>query len=235
MVRTKSTPPGKKGTTQKGISGRTMEAIEAALPRDFGDDLNARQTEFVKQYLVDLNATQAAIRAGYSKNCASEIGYENLRKPQIMKAIRGALAEFGAITRTRIIDELGAIAFSDIGQVLDWDQSVEKPRTEGGSPDGKVAPVSTSRVTVRPSATVDSAVSRTISKVVMSDKGGLRVVMHDKLAALDKLARTLGMYQDDADPKSPAQPLFATIIYEGSAPKPPAHTKASRGKQDRDD
>jgi hypothetical protein len=48
MVKTKSTPPGKKGTTQRGIRGRTMGAIEAALPRDIGDDLNARQAEFVK-------------------------------------------------------------------------------------------------------------------------------------------------------------------------------------------
>jgi hypothetical protein len=49
MVKTKSTPPGKKATAQKGISGRTMEAIVAALPRDFGDDLNARQAEFVNR------------------------------------------------------------------------------------------------------------------------------------------------------------------------------------------
>ena len=66
MLKKKSTPPGKKGTPQKRISGRSNEAIDASLPRDIGNNLNARQTEFVQQYLVDLNATQAAIRAGYS-------------------------------------------------------------------------------------------------------------------------------------------------------------------------
>jgi hypothetical protein len=95
-MKTKSTPPRKKGKTPKGISGRTIEAIEAALPRDFGDDLNARQTEFVKQYLIDLNATQAAIRAGYSAHTAKEIGYQNLRKPRIAMAIESALAEFSS-------------------------------------------------------------------------------------------------------------------------------------------
>ena len=77
-----------------------MDAIEAVLPRDFGNDLSPRQTEFVRQYLVDLNATQAAIRAGYSAHTAKEIGYQNLRKPRIAMAIEAALAEFGGITRS---------------------------------------------------------------------------------------------------------------------------------------
>lgn len=49
--------------------------------------LTAKQQRFVDEYMIDLNATQAAIRAGYSKNTASETGYENLRKPQIADEI----------------------------------------------------------------------------------------------------------------------------------------------------
>ena len=49
--------------------------------------LTAKQQAFCEEYLVDLNATQAAIRAGYSENAASEIGYENLSKPQIAEVI----------------------------------------------------------------------------------------------------------------------------------------------------
>jgi diacylglycerol kinase family enzyme len=52
------------------------------------DLLTAKQRLFVREYLLDLNATQAAIRAGYSRRTASEIGYENLRKPQIARLIR---------------------------------------------------------------------------------------------------------------------------------------------------
>lgn len=55
--------------------------------------LTAKQERFCEEYIVDLNATQAAIRAGYSDNCASEIGYENLSKPQIAERIAEMKAE----------------------------------------------------------------------------------------------------------------------------------------------
>lgn len=50
--------------------------------------LTAKQQMFVEEYLIDLNATQAAIRAGYSQKTAEVIGYENLNKPQIAEAIQ---------------------------------------------------------------------------------------------------------------------------------------------------
>lgn len=49
--------------------------------------LTAKQKRFVQEYLIDLNATQAAIRAGYSKNSARQVGTENLSKPSIKQAI----------------------------------------------------------------------------------------------------------------------------------------------------
>lgn len=53
--------------------------------------LTAKQQMFVKEYLVDLNATQAAIRAGYSAKTARQIGDENLSKPDIAAAIQEAM------------------------------------------------------------------------------------------------------------------------------------------------
>jgi phage terminase small subunit len=55
--------------------------------------MNARQKRFVEEYLIDLNATQAAIRAGYSKNRANAIGYDLLTNTDIQSAINSALAE----------------------------------------------------------------------------------------------------------------------------------------------
>jgi phage terminase small subunit len=49
--------------------------------------LTAKQEMFIKEYLVDLNATQAAIRAGYSAKTAGQIGDENLKKPEIRTRI----------------------------------------------------------------------------------------------------------------------------------------------------
>jgi len=51
-------------------------------------DLTSKQARFIEEYLIDLNATQTAIRAGYSPRCAKEIGHENLTKPHIAEAIR---------------------------------------------------------------------------------------------------------------------------------------------------
>jgi phage terminase small subunit len=55
--------------------------------------LTNKQRRFVEEYLIDLNATQAAIRAGYSKKTARQIGEENLSKPDIAKAVQEAQAK----------------------------------------------------------------------------------------------------------------------------------------------
>ena len=55
--------------------------------------LTAKQERFVDEYMIDLNATQAAIRAGYSENCAAVQGCENLMKPNIQAEIEGRKRE----------------------------------------------------------------------------------------------------------------------------------------------
>lgn len=75
--------------------------------------MNARQTRFVQEYLIDLNATQAAIRAGYSEKAARAIGSENLTKPDIAEAIAkaqekaAARCEFTHDSIIKDIDEIG--------------------------------------------------------------------------------------------------------------------------------
>ena len=56
-------------------------------------EMTAKQKRFCDEYLIDLNATQAAIRAGYSKKTARKIGQENLTKPDIKKYIEARMAE----------------------------------------------------------------------------------------------------------------------------------------------
>lgn len=70
--------------------------------------LTAKQQRFVEEYLIDLNATQAAIRAGYSEDTAYKIGSENLRKPQIAEAIETALnkrSEEAGISAQWVLDQ----------------------------------------------------------------------------------------------------------------------------------
>jgi|WetSurMetagenome_2_1015567.scaffolds.fasta_scaffold39613_6 phage terminase small subunit len=84
--------------------------------------LNARQKLFIEEYLKDLNGTQAAIRAGYSRNSASEQACELLRKPTIVKELAprqerrlGRLE----VTRDRVLRELALNAFADIRSCFD--------------------------------------------------------------------------------------------------------------------
>ena len=58
--------------------------------------LTPKQQRFVAEYLVDLNATQAAVRAGYKKDTAYSTGHENLKKPEIADAIREAQGQRAA-------------------------------------------------------------------------------------------------------------------------------------------
>ena len=62
--------------------------------------LTPKQARFIEEYLVDLNATQAAIRAGYSARTANRIGPENLSKPVIAEAIQ--IAQLARSERTQI-------------------------------------------------------------------------------------------------------------------------------------
>lgn len=55
--------------------------------------LSPMQLKFVEQYLIDLNATQAAIRAGYSAKTAEQIGYQLLQKPSVAQKISSLMAE----------------------------------------------------------------------------------------------------------------------------------------------
>jgi len=75
-------------------------------------DLTPKQTMFVKEYLLDLNATRAAIAAGYSKKTAQRIGSENLSKPLVSDAIQKAMdarAEKIGLTAQKVLDDINLI------------------------------------------------------------------------------------------------------------------------------
>lgn len=79
--------------------------------------LTNKQQAFVNEYLIDLNATQAAIRAGYSKKTAKDIACENLAKPYIKEAIDSALAERAVrtqVTSDKVLAELAKLGYSNM-------------------------------------------------------------------------------------------------------------------------
>lgn len=86
--------------------------------------LNAKKNRFVEEYPVDLNATQAAIRAGYSKKTAYSIGQRLLKDVEIQEAIQKAMkdrSERTGITQDKVVEELGKVAFAEAHDYADAD------------------------------------------------------------------------------------------------------------------
>jgi phage terminase small subunit len=90
------------------------------IPEAPQSSLTPKQAAFCREYLVDLNATQAAIRAGYSERTARQAGAENLSKPDIRREIKRLIeerAERTEITAERVLRELAALALYDPGKL----------------------------------------------------------------------------------------------------------------------
>lgn len=95
--------------------------------------LNPKQQRFVEEYLIDLNATQSAIRAGYSPKTATAIASENLAKPNISAAIACAMAERSkrtGITQDRVLEELAKVAFIKLTDIVDDTGKIKADATD---------------------------------------------------------------------------------------------------------
>ncbi len=138
--------------------------------------LTNRQWMFVEEYPVDLNGTQAAIRAGYAESGAAVEAHRLLRNAKIAAAISAALAERTGVTQTRIVDELAAISFTEIHDLLDWDDQ--------------------GNVTFRSPAAMGPRARRAIASFKMKDGKIEEFRMHGKQAALEKLGKLIGIDHD---------------------------------------
>lgn len=170
--------------------------------------LTAKQDRFVEEYLVDLNATQAAIRAGYSAKTAEWIGPQLLGKTHVAKAVSDAMevrSKRVHVTQDRIIIELARIAFSDARQVMRW------------GPDG-VELIDSDSLSDDAAALV-SEVAQTVTRA----GGSIKAKVHDKLKALEMLGRHLGMFKDRTEltgpDGEPLRPPTLILFGEGAAPK----------------
>lgn len=171
-----------------------------------GYGLNKKQIAFCKEYMKDWNCTQAAIRAGYSKQTASVQAVDLLKKPNVSEFIQELVdaKEYRSIVTTdRVLIEFGRIAFNDVSQALDSEGNL-KPLKDW------------------PQELKSSIASLQWDNVVRKAKdGGEEIVTKlksvkfwDKNKALDMSARHLGMFMEDR--KNPYNPLQDKI--EQSSP-----------------
>lgn len=93
-----------------------MKEVEAGA-----EDLTPKQLRFCDEYLIDLNATQAAIRAGYSKDTSYQIGHANLQKERIQRVIAERMAARSVrtrITKDNVLRQIGELATYDIADAF---------------------------------------------------------------------------------------------------------------------
>lgn len=160
--------------------------------------LTAKQRRFVEEYLVDLNATQAAIRAGYSSKTAASIGEENLRKPDIAKAVQEAQearSKRTKITQDMVLAELAKIGFSDIRKVMRWGETIVRIDTDD---DGQEVERPYHGIALIDSSEIDDSTAAAIAEV-SEGREGLKIKMHDKKGALVDIGRHLGMFKDKVE------------------------------------
>lgn len=140
--------------------------------------LTPKQKRFCEEYLIDLNATQAAIRAGYSPETAGKIGHENLKKLEIRARIDAKIAERSrrtGVNADRVVRELAKLAFVNAPDVIDIDSA-----------------------TIVENASRDDTACISAVKVKSGDDFIEREIrLCDKTKALELLGKHLGMFSEN--------------------------------------
>lgn len=167
--------------------------------------LNEKQERFCDEYLVDLNATQAAIRAGYKKTTAYSMGQRLLKKVEVQNKIQQRKLERvqrTEITQDRVIRELVLIAFSN---AADYASVVEKQAVMNDE-NGLTIPLYDSDGnpvmyrTVEPVLTDDlTEEQKKALSVIKKGRDGFEVKPYDKVRALELLGKHLGMFTDKVE------------------------------------
>lgn len=163
--------------------------------------LTAKQQRFCDEYLIDLNATQAAIRAGYSERTANEQGSRLLANVSVQKYLQKRKTdriERTEITQDMVLLELANIAFSN---AADYAAVVEKEAM--AEVDGNMIPLFDENGdpvkyrTVEPVLTADLTESqkRALS-VIKKGRDGFEIKPYDKIRALELLGKHLGMFTE---------------------------------------
>jgi len=167
--------------------------------------LTNKQAAFLYEYLTDFNATQAAIRAGYSERTARSIGQELLTKPDINAEIQRKLAE-KAMKPDDILREIADIARSDMGDFLDissmsWQIDLHKAKELGLT---KLIKKVKQRTNITQHKDGDE-----------EENTQVEIELADKLKALELLAKLNGMLSDKTEITGKnGGPVTVKVIWE---------------------
>lgn len=156
--------------------------------------LTDKQSMFIREYLVDFNATQAAIRAGYSKRTAGQIGHENLDKPDIAAAIEEAKAERIRrleITSDNVLNELAKLGFANILDYVTLDDE--------GKPTIDLNAVTRDQAAAINEITVDTRFEKDGDGNIVATIDKVKFKLSDKGINLERLGRHLKLFTDKVE------------------------------------
>jgi phage terminase small subunit len=139
--------------------------------------LTEKRKRFAREYAVDLNATQAAIRAGYARNCANRTAYTLMHDPGVAAEVHRNMQAVSVkidVTANKVLKELARIAFADLAAIVKIDH-------------GRVRMIDTDALTIDQR----SAIAR-----IAETENGVKIDMHDKTKALELLGRYLALFTD---------------------------------------
>ena len=139
--------------------------------------LRPKHKRFVDEYLKDFNGAAAIRRCGYPTEAPGDLAWNWLQRESVQEAIREAIEERTRRTlvdQDQVVYELARLAFSDMTDFAEWDEST---------------------LTLKPSRTLPAGKRRAIIEVAQT-ANGVKIKLADKNRALDTLARHLGMFID---------------------------------------
>lgn len=182
--------------------------------------LTPKQARFIEEYLIDLNATQAAIRAGYSAKTAPEQASRLLSNVKVSTAVQAAMQARSSrteITQDMVLRELAKIGFSDIRKVVRWG-TTELRTTEDKDGEAVTEPYHGLRLVAADEIDDDTAAA--ISEV-SEGRDGLKVKFHDKKGALVDIGRHLGMFKDKVEHSGEIKTPELRLVLHGAATSTP--------------
>jgi phage terminase small subunit len=146
-------------------------------------ELSLRERRFVEEYIIDLNGRKAAVRAGLGKSIksATEIASRMRKRATVAAAISALMAERSGVTAVSVIDEIGKIAFAKFSDFA---------RVEGG----QLIITDTAQLTEEQQACIAE-----ISETIGEHGRTIKIKLHPKLDALEKLMKALGVYKERAE------------------------------------
>lgn len=146
--------------------------------------LNNKQAAFVEEYLVDLNATAAAGRAGYSD---PNYGRQLLTNPNVAPAIADAVKKRASkteVTAERVLEELARIGFADIRDLFEWDEETAAFIPSRDITEAQAAAIASVKAVTTRHTRDDGRIETKIK---------LELKTHDKLGALREIGKHLGI------------------------------------------